>query len=388
MANTESFFHLHMKNITRRRADGTIHSAGAKAAYNSGQNLLLERENRTTTLSKRYDIFYEEVLTPDNAPAWAKNREELWNKVDASAKRKDARLAKEITAALVVGIPPEQWRQLAHDFAQEYLDLGQVVDIAIHEDGSLHNPHIHFLMTVNHLGTDNFKKKIAEVDQKRYLISARRRWEALTNEYLEANGLELRVDARSYKARGLSQQPTRHRGPNRAERNAWKQRAQLNNQNRQENVMSYSEDDPRAWVENVKRESFVDRTQLYSEQWDTALEVMEQVRHEPASPQEEVLRAAVKDAPEALKYEIEKEILHQKALRLAEKEQTARLNYIEEKLDADGLREFQKYMETQERTPDYPQPERGPDNDLRSPVELADARKRMLQDYERDPNLR
>lgn len=117
---------------------------------------------------------------------------------------------------------------------------------------------------------------------------------------------------------------------------------------------------------------------------DRALDVVEQARQEPVTEQEQALRDALKGVPESVRFEVEKEILHQKAQRLAEKEQAERLNYIEQNLDADGLREFQKYMEDQERAPDYPQPERGPDDELRSPVELADARRRMLEDYERD----
>lgn len=402
---SEVFFHLHMKNISRRGRDGKVRSVVAKAAYNAGENLWLAREDRTTTLRPRHDIFLRQLLVPEGAPDWASDRAQLWNKVDASAKRKDARLAKEMTAALVVGIPPEQWQDMVTEFASEYLALGQVVDVAIHEDGSLSNPHIHFLMTVNHLGADSFGKKITEVDLKRFLTDARTRWEAITNQYLKANGLEMRVDARSYKARGLSQQPTRHRGPNRAERNAWRQRALQNNKQFQEQTMpdknrptgnDYHElelenqpdtmpsDDPRTWIKQERGDVSVDRSALYGEQWDRALDVVEQVRHEPPTQQEEALREAVRGAPEALRFEVEKEILHQKAQRLAEKEQTARLDYIEQHLDADGLREFNAYMEDRERAPDYPQPERGPDGDLRASVELADARKRMIEEYERD----
>ena len=112
--------------------------------------------------------------------------------------------------------------------------------------------------------------------------------------------------------------------------------------------------------------------------------MVERARQQPVSKQEQALRAALKDAPEPVRFEVEKEILHQKAQRLAEREQTERLDFIERNLDADSLREFHSYMEAQERAPDYPQPERGPDDELRSPVELADARKRMLEEYERE----
>lgn len=383
-----------------------MRSVVAKASYNSGENLYLAREDRRMTLQARHDIFLTELLVPEGAPEWATEREKLWNTVDRTAKRKDARLAKEITAAITIGIPPEQWSEMVLEYAQAYVELGQVVDIAIHEDGSLSNPHVHFLMTVNHLGTDGFKLKITQVDQKRFVTQARRRWEALTNKYLKANGLSLRVDARSFKARGISQQPSRHRGANRAERHAWRQRAQLHAS--QEHLMKppkhddYSdreqenqpdtmpEPDTRAWyeqaVDNVPvAQPSVDQSSLYGEQWDRSLDTVEQARAEPATDQENALRAAVKDAPEPLRYEVEAEILHQKEQRISAREQAERLDYLEQNLDADGLREFQAYMEDErQHQNNYPQPERGPHDELLSPVELADARRRMIEENERD----
>lgn len=407
------FFHLHIKNISRQGTDGRVRSVLAKAAYNAGENMWLAREERHTTLARRYDIFLNQILAPAEAPAWACLREQLWNTVDAAAKRKDARLAKEITAAITVGIPPEQWRAMVTEFAAYYVALGQVVDIAIHEDGSFHNPHVHFLMTVNHLKPEGFGLKITEVDQKRFLTQARRRWEAITNQYLKANGLSIRVDARSYKARGLSQQPTRHRGANRAERLAWQQRAQQAHLQAQEQPMqptnkddptnihkiephretsldSMPSDDPRTWFELAQEQQrrtpvSVDRAALFGAQWDRSLDVVEQARAEPASEQEQALRAVIQDAPEPVRYEVETEILHQKMQRIAAKDQVERLTYLERNLDADSLREFQAFMEQErQHQNDYPLPERGPNDELRSPVELADARRRMTAEYERD----
>lgn len=380
----DGLFHFHMKNISRRGKRGEMKSAVTKAAYNSGVNMRVDQEDRLTTLPKRHDVVLRQIFVPAGAPEWAGQRERLWNLVDRCAKRKDARLAKEMTGALVVGIPQEQWGAMVTEFAAAYLALGQVVDIAIHEDGSLKNPHVHFLMTVNTLEAEGFGRKITEVDHKRYLKAARTRWEALTNKYLKANGLNIRVDARSYKARGLSQQPTRHRGPNRAERAAWRHRARENSLLETEKMMTGRDDDPRTWIEHERHELSVDQSSLYGEQWDRSLDVVEQARQEPVTEKEQALRAALKDAPEPVRFEVEKEILHQKAQRLAEREQTERLDFIERNLDADSLREFHSFMEAQERAPDYPQPERGPDDELRSPVELADAKRRMREDYERD----
>ena len=211
-------FHCHVNNLSRRKREGGERSAVAAAAYISGTALWNERERKITNFGNRRDVAWSELLTPPDAPAWTQDREQLWNLVDGTARRKDARLAKTIEAALARDIPRKQWVKLLRDFVAPYVAEGMVADIAIHDDGTGHNPHVHVLLTVRSLKPNGFGPKITNVDHRNFVTTARRGWETISNKYLEAAGSSVRLDRRSYKARGIQLEPTKHRGPNQAER--------------------------------------------------------------------------------------------------------------------------------------------------------------------------
>ncbi|PLX39577.1 MAG: hypothetical protein C0606_03500 [Hyphomicrobiales bacterium] len=210
--------HCHVDNVSRLRSDGGQRSAVATAAYVSGTALWNEREQKKTTFAGRVDVIHSELLVPNDAPDWAKDRESLWNAVDMTARRKDARLAKTVEVAITRDIPKDQWVALMREYAAPYVAKGMVVDAAIHEDGTNHNPHIHLLLTNRQLKPEGFGSKIPNVDQRSFVTTARTSWESLSNQYLAAAGSSVRLDRRSYKTRGIAQTPTQHRGPNRAER--------------------------------------------------------------------------------------------------------------------------------------------------------------------------
>lgn len=212
--------HCHVNNLSRRKSDGGERSAVAAAAYISGSALWNAREDRETNFENRRDVSYSDIMVPPGSPDWALDREKLWNLVDATAKRKDARLAKTIEAALPRDIPLGQRVTLLREFVAPYVACGMVADIAIHDDGTNHNPHIHILLTVRSLKPDGFGNKIPNVDHKSFVTTARTGWETTCNKYLEAAGSSVRLDGRSFKTRGIQQQPTKHRGPDRAERRA------------------------------------------------------------------------------------------------------------------------------------------------------------------------
>ena len=192
----------------------------ATAAYVSGTDLWNEREQKVTSFGGRADVTYSELFAPPGAPDWALDREKLWNTVDLSARRRDARLAKTIVVAFSRDIPKDAWTGILKEFVAPYVAGGMVADAAIHDDGTGQNPHMHVLLTVNHLKPDGFGAKIDGVDHKSFVTQARTGWEAVSNKYLAAAGASVRLDRRSYKARGIPKIPTKHRGPNPAERRA------------------------------------------------------------------------------------------------------------------------------------------------------------------------
>lgn len=212
--------HVHVGNISRLKDNGGERSAVAKAAYNAGVTLWNEYEQQFSNFSYREDVIYSEIFAPEGAPDWASERERLWNLVDTTARRKDARLAKSIDAAIPRPIPRQNWPELAAAYAKLFVQEGMVADAAVHEDGTDHNPHVHVLLTVNALKPDGFASKLGLVDTKRFVTLARTGWEQLCNDVLASGTSGLRVDARSYKKQGVDKIPTRHRGPNRLERQA------------------------------------------------------------------------------------------------------------------------------------------------------------------------
>ena len=92
-------------------------------------------------------------------PEW-KDREQLWNAVEATEKTKDSRLAREFVVALPIELDKDSNISLLQNFIQKnFVDMGMCADFAIHDtDG--HNPHAHILLTVrplNENGTWQYK---------------------------------------------------------------------------------------------------------------------------------------------------------------------------------------------------------------------------------------
>jgi hypothetical protein len=210
--------HCHVDNLTRRNGNGDARIAVASAAYVSGRKLWSEVEQRTVDFDMREDVVYSEILLPRGAPSWAADREVLWNRVDLSARRVDARLAKTVVAAIARDIPASARVELVRAFVAPFVEHGSVVDAAIHEDGTDHNPHLHVLMTTRRLEGGGFGDKLTALEQIRFVKQTRKRWADLSNQFLEKAGAALRVDHRSYKARGIAAEPTVHRGPDERER--------------------------------------------------------------------------------------------------------------------------------------------------------------------------
>ncbi len=218
--------HCHVSNVSRKREDGTERSVVAKAAYNAGVPLRCERQDRVFSFANRADVLFTKLYVPEGAPDWCFDRARLWNRVEDSAKRKDARLAKSIEAAFVREISVDERKALIDRFVAPFLEEGIVVDVAIHEDGTDHNPHVHFLLTTQEIEPDGFGKKLTFLDSKKFLHGLRARWADETNAALRASGSGQTVDHRSYKKRGVDRVPGRHRGINGAERSYKRDRAQ------------------------------------------------------------------------------------------------------------------------------------------------------------------
>ncbi len=211
-----AIYHLHVKNISR----GDGRTIVAAAAYRAGETLPNEAEERLSAFSGRRDVVVTEIRLPANAPAWMAERARLWNAVEEAEIRKDARLAKEIEFALPRELPRDAWLSVARTMADAYAAQGFAVDLAIHEDGTRHNPHVHLLMTTRVITTAGFGPKIRSADGRQFVTEARSLWARTANGALKAAGVSVTIDSRSHAKRRLDQTPDHHRGPDADERRA------------------------------------------------------------------------------------------------------------------------------------------------------------------------
>jgi hypothetical protein len=104
-----AIYHFSAKVISR--ANGS--SALASAAYRSASRLYDQRLDRHHDFSNKSGVIYSKVMAPAAVPAELRERESLWNAVEAAEKRKDAQLPREIEFALPRELDQSQAIELA-----------------------------------------------------------------------------------------------------------------------------------------------------------------------------------------------------------------------------------------------------------------------------------
>jgi len=182
---------------------GAGQSAVAHAAYRAGERLTDELTGEVKDFSRRYGVESQGILAPDNAPDWATDRQKLWNEVERSERRKDARLAKEFTLSIPWQLEtPEERQEVVAFFVQHHLVArGMVCDIAIHKptqeeiDQGNPNYHAHIMATTREIGPNGFGAKCREWNDYELLFEIREAWADTLNLYLAGHDVE--VDHRS-----------------------------------------------------------------------------------------------------------------------------------------------------------------------------------------------
>lgn len=203
----------------------------ASASYRSDEALYSERTDEKIKFRNHTVKPESMILTPQNAPDWAKDRQRLWNEVDKveknNAKTKNPRLAKEVLLSLPNDFDREVQTELTKDFIKSaFVDKGMVADISIHRD-DMNNPHAHVLLTqrpFNSDGTWGKKTKTrTQYDENGHAIlnkngnkvrkqerfadfdfkEVRKHWELKLNQYSEREQSFRRYDSRSFEAQGL-----------------------------------------------------------------------------------------------------------------------------------------------------------------------------------------
>lgn len=192
-------YHLSAKIIGR--SDGR--SVVAAAAYRSGSRFERAETGDTQDYRRKGGVVSADLLTPDHAPEWARDRSQLWNRVEAVENRKNSQLAREFELALPNELSQCQARALVIGWARrELISRGMVADVCVHDPepvpGKGQNRHAHVLCTVRGLDGDGWARtKDRSWNEKSLLEHLRESWADAQNAALQAAGCADRVDHRS-----------------------------------------------------------------------------------------------------------------------------------------------------------------------------------------------
>jgi hypothetical protein len=194
-------------------------SATAAAAYRAGERIRDDRTGELHDYSRKRGVVHRELVLPEDAPGWARERERLWNAAEAAETRKNSTVAREFMLALPAELNERDRARLAVDYARSIAERHRcAVDVSLHRPGrggDTRNHHAHLLCTTRRLNREGFKEKTRELDDAKSgeVVYWRERWADLTNERLRERGSESRIDHRTLEAQGIDRAPTLHKGP-------------------------------------------------------------------------------------------------------------------------------------------------------------------------------
>jgi len=215
LAVAMAIYHLSVKCMSRSRGQ----SATAAAAYRSAARIRDERTGEVHDYTRKGGVLHRELIVPEGAPAWARERERLWNAAEAAETRKNSTVAREFEIALPSELKAQERTRLAVDFARAIAERHRcAVDVSVHRPGrggDTRNHHAHLFCTTRRLTAEGFKDKTRELDDAKTgeVLFWRERWASLTNERLKERGLKERIDHRTLEAQGIERTPGVHKGP-------------------------------------------------------------------------------------------------------------------------------------------------------------------------------
>ena len=188
-------------------------SATAASAYRVAERIEDRRTGLTFDYAARSGVDHTEILAPDHAPDWVRDRSELWNRVEEAETRKNSQVAREVRVALPAELTHAQRLELVREFVRsQFVDRGMVADIALHAPGRIgdeRNHHAHILLTTREVDAEGsvsdggsvprggFTTKNRDWNKVEVLEGWREAWARDSNAALERAGIEDRVDHRT-----------------------------------------------------------------------------------------------------------------------------------------------------------------------------------------------
>ena len=192
-------------------------SALASAAYRSASRLYDQRLDRHHDFSNKSGVIHSEVMAPAGVPEQLRDRESLWNAVEAAERRKDAQLTREIEFALPRELDQSQGIELARDFVErEFVARGMIADLNVHWDVGADGgpkPHAHVMLTMRAVDENGFGAKVRAWNRIDLLEHWRAAWGAHVNERLTELGVAAQIDHRSLEEQGIALEPQHKIGP-------------------------------------------------------------------------------------------------------------------------------------------------------------------------------
>lgn len=198
-------FHFHGQVI--KRSEGR--SAVACAAYRAAEALFDERLGLTMSFPTKPAVVHSEIVAPEGAAPWMRDRELLWNAVERAEHRRDAQLAYDYDISLPIELSPAGRLALVRDFVRhEFVRRGFAADFSIHHEKK-ENPHFHLMVPIRPVQGNGLAriKPRAWQDRRVHLEHLRAAWADAANRALGNEGHRARIDHRSYAVRGIDLEP-------------------------------------------------------------------------------------------------------------------------------------------------------------------------------------
>ncbi|MBX9785696.1 MAG: AAA family ATPase [Alphaproteobacteria bacterium] len=170
-----------------------------------------------------------QILLPENAPAWAKEIQQLVatdrekgiqllsNIANAAEKRVDAQVYREIEFSLPRELTYEQRKALAQEYVQDqFCSLGMLAIQSFHvetcEKTGEPNPHCHTFFLTRELVEGDSSQGLASKKNRDWNTREahevwREQWAQYASFYLKMHGFDITLDHRSYKDQGLDIEP-------------------------------------------------------------------------------------------------------------------------------------------------------------------------------------